>query len=274
MAKPSKISLKASLSSHQSRLQAKQKAAHAAHVAEARAKKAATGHQKSKTHNKGKARAQPPRCTLPFTPRDRILLIGEGNFSFARSLIVDPPSPLLDLSASNITATTLDSEEDCYAKYPDSKLIVSLLKSKGVDVHFEVDATKLEKTAALRGRRWDRVVWNFPHAGDFFPPNPSLMLNLTLPRGKGITDHDRNIHHNQTVIMGFLRSVAPFLSVGAVPNVNLPRQRKPKDEDEEEDTKSDDAEGRPKPQRGTVLITLRNVVPYTLWYIAFLSHGS
>lgn len=162
MAKTSKISLKASLSSHQSRLQAKQKAAHAAHLAEQRAKKAATGYQKSK----GKARAQAPRCTLPFTPRDRILLIGEGNFSFARSLIGDPPSPLLDLSASNITATTLDSEEDCYAKYPDAKLIVSLLRSKGVEVHFEVDATKLEKKATLRGRRWDRVVWNFPHAGE------------------------------------------------------------------------------------------------------------
>jgi 25S rRNA (uracil2634-N3)-methyltransferase len=51
-------------------------------------------------------------------------------------------------------------------KYPDAQIIVQGLREKGVEVLFDVDATKLEKVSALKGRKWDRIVWNFPHAGE------------------------------------------------------------------------------------------------------------
>ena len=38
--------------------------------------------------------------------------------------------------------------------------------SAGAAVLFGVDATRLDRCAALRGRLFDRVVWNFPHAGE------------------------------------------------------------------------------------------------------------
>lgn len=157
MAKGKKSSLKSTLQSHQSRLKNKQKAENAAYIAEQSRKKI--------SQVKGKGKAPQLRVTIPFNPTDKILLIGEGNFSFARALTVNPPASLEHLPPANITATAYDSEDDCYVKYPDAQVIVEGLKEKGVEVLFNVDAIKLEKMSALKGRKWDRIVWNFPHAG-------------------------------------------------------------------------------------------------------------
>ena len=117
---------------------------------------------------KGKAKkaTRPPRRpTTPFKSTDSVLLIGEGNFSFARALIQSPALEL-GLLPNNITATAYDSEQECYGKYPEARLIVSNLRSSGMEILFSVDGTCLEKNSSLKGRRWDRVVWNFPHAGE------------------------------------------------------------------------------------------------------------
>jgi 25S rRNA (uracil2634-N3)-methyltransferase len=50
-------------------------------------------------------------------------------------------------------------------KYPDAEVKIQVLRAKGVQVFFGIDATKFEKHTVLKGRKWDRVVWNFPHAG-------------------------------------------------------------------------------------------------------------
>jgi 25S rRNA (uracil2634-N3)-methyltransferase len=160
MGKSRKKTLKAALQSQQSRLKFEQKATLAAR-AEDKGQKSA--------HIKGKRKAsqtRPLQVTVPFFPTNHILLIGEGNFSFARALVHDPPAELESLPAANVTATAFDSEAECYAKYPDAEEIVQSLRSKGVKVLFGVDATKLEKCSALKGRRWDRIVFNFPHAGE------------------------------------------------------------------------------------------------------------
>ena len=118
---------------------------------------------------KGKGKATPStsinRVTVPFKPTDRILLIGEGNFSFARALTCSPPPALEFLPPSNIVATAYDTEEECCSKYPEAIDIISSLRKKGVEILFSVDATKLDKCVPLRGRKFDRIVWNFPHAG-------------------------------------------------------------------------------------------------------------
>jgi 25S rRNA (uracil2634-N3)-methyltransferase len=161
MAKGKKTSLKSTLQSQQSRLKNKQKVERASQVAEQNRKKT--------KQSKRKGKALPPRSTIPFNPTDRILLIGEGNFSFARALTLNMPAALENLPPGNIMATAYDTEEDCYLKYPDAHIIVQGLREKGVEVLFGVDATNLEKVAALKGRKWDRIVWNFPHAGECYP---------------------------------------------------------------------------------------------------------
>jgi len=142
----------------------------------AKAQEAANSRDKvDKVKTKGKAKALPQallqqktQSIIPFSPTDKILLIGEGNFSFALALFLRPALGAF-LQGENVTATAYDSEDACYAKYPDAREIVRALREeRSAEVLFGVDATKLGGCKALRGRRWDRVVWNFPHAGELF----------------------------------------------------------------------------------------------------------
>lgn len=242
-------SLKKSLSSAQARLKKKKEAEDAA---------------AQKQVKSGTAQAiKPRRSTIPFKASDRILLIGEGNFSFALALLQHPPAPLDHLLPANITATALDTEKECNAKYPDAEENVRVLREKGAQVLFGVDATKLEKTSALKGKVFDRIVWNFPHAGECVPM--TCMRRADRTKGKGITDQDRNILSNQILILGFLRSAARYLVHGPIPQIQPSRKRKrPSSDDEGTDGDDDDQviDGR---ARGTILITLRNVPPYTEW---------
>jgi 25S rRNA (uracil2634-N3)-methyltransferase len=86
--------------------------------------------------------------------------------------------------------------------------------------------------------------------------------------GKGITDQDRNILSNQVLILGFLRSAAKFLVRGPMPQLQASRKRKRTAEDDDDRCTDDDeneAVGAGDRARGTILITLRNVPPYTEW---------
>lgn len=150
-----KTNLKAALSSHQARAKKKQDVARAAQVAEQKGKKP--------SQNKGKGKAQ--SAIIPFKPTDKILLIGEGNFSFAHALVRDSPVLLEHLPPPNVVATAYDSEDECYEKYPEAVDIVRDLRTIGAEVLFGVDATKLEKHHILKSRKFDRIMWNFPHAG-------------------------------------------------------------------------------------------------------------
>ncbi|KAL4974306.1 hypothetical protein BDW66DRAFT_89856 [Aspergillus desertorum] len=99
------------------------------------------------------------RLIVPFHKKDRILLVGEGDFSFAHSLATYH-------CCKNILATCYDSQETLYAKYPQAEKniseIVGSLKTKtqpksgrnddnaagsknltGPKVLFSVDAKKL-----------------------------------------------------------------------------------------------------------------------------------
>jgi len=155
MAKTKKVSLKAALESTQTRLKKKK-----------RAEDAATLAIKQRAGGKSSAKTRTRRSTIPFEASDKILLIGEGNFSFAVALLQHPPTPLEHLPSASVVATTYDAEEECYAKYPDAEQNVRVLREKGAQVLFNVDATKLERTSALKGKAFDRIVWNFPHAGE------------------------------------------------------------------------------------------------------------
>lgn len=174
--------LKSALLSHQAQLAAhksRQKSTEAHQKAKASSIKAsltgskkglkrqrtdAAGSSSSKPSTSGKALVPRPKGqarTFPFDKSDTILLLGEANFSFALSLM----SPPHELPPCQILATSYDSREVCFEKYPDAFGIVRLLEEKGVRVEFGVDAGKLEGKVVGKGRRWSRVLFNFPHAG-------------------------------------------------------------------------------------------------------------
>lgn len=67
-----------------------------------------------KQQNGGRKNLSHQRPIVPFGRKDRILLIGEGDFSFAHSLVVQH-------RCKNVLATCYDSEEVLYSKYPQAE---------------------------------------------------------------------------------------------------------------------------------------------------------
>jgi 25S rRNA (uracil2634-N3)-methyltransferase len=89
-----------------------------------------------------------------FNSGQRILLVGEGDLSFARSLATSFGD------GSNITATTFNSISFVKKHFRDGSRNVQALKALGATVLHKVDATRanLEVTE-------DVYVFNFPHPG-------------------------------------------------------------------------------------------------------------
>ncbi|KAL8734903.1 MAG: hypothetical protein Q9166_001255 [cf. Caloplaca sp. 2 TL-2023] len=109
--------------------------------------------------------------TIPFDPADRILLVGEGDFSFTHSLYTHH-------NCHSLIATCFDSAKTLAEKYPQSSNYIQELEEATRDdeeadikVLYSVDATKLGKGGLGSGGKevkkggFDRVVFNFPHVG-------------------------------------------------------------------------------------------------------------
>lgn len=102
------------------------------------------------------------RMRPEFREGDRILLVGEGNFSFARSLAEN----YLQENWNKMVATCYDSEDILYEKYGDeAKENIEILRAFGVHILFDVDATKLQERKMLRKNVFTKIIFNFPHAG-------------------------------------------------------------------------------------------------------------
>jgi 25S rRNA (uracil2634-N3)-methyltransferase len=103
--------------------------------------------------------------TIPFSSTDHILLIGEGDLSFSRSLIEHH-------GCKNVTATVLESREELEGKYPVAEENIRVIGEGGGRVEVGVDILKMGKgvggNAALRKKwkgKFDRIIFNFPHVG-------------------------------------------------------------------------------------------------------------
>ncbi|GAA5914214.1 25S rRNA (uracil2634-N3)-methyltransferase [Sporobolomyces salmoneus] len=237
----------------------------------------------------------------PFRRGERVLLVGEGNFSFAHSLLLPqstassttpyPPLPLV--TPSMLLCTSFDSHKVALEKYPDLEAHLEPLRTSGATVLFDVDATKLESNKQVMefcGRKskgkgkgkasgenngweevetrtgFDKIVFNFPHVG------------------QGITDQDRNIRTNQTLLLDFYLSASQLLRNGAShlasasksSSSRLSRSPSPPTLlDESLSLPSLDPTQLPPPPppktRGTILVTLRTQPPYSLWLPAHLA---
>lgn len=149
-----------------------------------------SGISKSQTKSKMHIQAQHSVPTIPFVPGDRILLVGEGDLSFARSLVEHH-------NCADVTATVYESREELQGKYPYVGNNIAILEEHGVVVRYGVDATKAKGKAGLGGvglGTIDRVFFNFPHVG-----------------GKS-TDVNRQVRYNQELLVSFFTSALPSLA--------------------------------------------------------------
>jgi hypothetical protein len=96
-----------------------------------------------------------------------LLLVGEGNFSFAFSLLRKLQCAC-DNKEWRVTATSFDSHEQLVRKYPECVHSLKWKRSgKGfqdfVTVLHDVDATRLDSDPRISDRKYDQIIFNFPH---------------------------------------------------------------------------------------------------------------
>ncbi|KRZ43817.1 Ferredoxin-fold anticodon-binding domain-containing protein 1 -like protein [Trichinella pseudospiralis] len=96
----------------------------------------------------------------------RILILGDGNLTFSKALITaqaeENDCPL------RLISTVYETEEQWLTRFSESTngSIINHLRSRGVEVLFAVDGTRLQETLLPRvSAPFDCVVMNFPHTG-------------------------------------------------------------------------------------------------------------
>lgn len=176
---------------------------------------------------------------LPFSLKDRILIIGDGDFSYSLSLVMNKM-----ILAKNLVCTSFDSREELNEKYGKEVIDKNILELNqlGVDkIYHKIDGTKIKESLGLNysknkrqgdgsgksfkklgGLRINNIIFNFPHVG------------------LKIDNVDRNVLANQKLLTGFFKSCIEFYDM-------LDRQRElHRDLEEPKNDKGDkerDAEG-------------------------------
>lgn len=109
---------------------------------------------------------------MPLDEPARVLLVGEGNFSFTMLTLQRP-------CAWDLTATCYHAEEDVV--YDGAKAAADLIRAQrpATRLLWSVDATALQADARVGREQYDVILFNFPHIDG----KPKIHLNRALVRG-------------------------------------------------------------------------------------------
>ncbi|KAM6115622.1 ferredoxin-fold anticodon-binding domain-containing protein 1 [Phoenicopterus ruber ruber] len=156
-------------------------------------------------------------------PVRRVLLLGEGNFSFAASLC--------GAAGTHVVATCYESEEEVSGRGRGAESI-RRLRERGAEVLFSVDCTKLKDYFLPEKREFDCIYFNFPHCGrkagvvknrellaHFFHSSAEVLteegeVHVALCNGQGGTpaDQPRREWHNSWQIVAVAAGAGFILS--------------------------------------------------------------
>ncbi|XP_045791178.1 uncharacterized protein At4g26485-like [Trifolium pratense] len=114
-----------------------------------------------------------------YRSSQKILLVGEGDFSFSLCLA------RAFGSAVNIVATSLDSREYLVRKYRFASINLTELKDLGCTILHKVDVGNMVLHEHLKDKKLDRIIFNFPHAGFYYHEfhKRQIRLHRRLVRG-------------------------------------------------------------------------------------------
>ncbi|KAI5961651.1 uncharacterized protein KGF55_003968 [Candida pseudojiufengensis] len=226
---------------------------------------------------------------MPLKQNDTVLLIGEGDFSFAKSLILQEY-----IKVENLIATSYDSYDELLKKYPKTaKENVEFLQTRGVIVKFNVDATNLIETLDLnlnsKQKKLKQQVQLFQQLrpqdeekernededeneedeeenevrttlnSNKFKGLNYIMFNFPHT-GKGIKDQERNIRDHQNLLVKFFQNCNQLFEL-----VN------------QKDTINNDFAGYEKEEEsetnsnGKIILTVFEGEPYNSWGIKIIA---
>lgn len=174
-------------------------------------------------------------CATTFETRDTLLAKHPQTAAFISDLESGERPTVAEAEDKDERNTEAGSDEEDhdFSEDSDGQTAHSKLhrqKYKGeIKVLYEVDAAKLERQKYFKNKKWDRVIFNFPHVG-----------------GKS-TDVNRQVRYNQELLVAFFKSAMPLLSAGGA--------------------------GRDA-TTGSIVVTLFEGSPYTLWNIRDLARHS
>ncbi|KAL9323576.1 hypothetical protein ACSQ67_008433 [Phaseolus vulgaris] len=101
-----------------------------------------------------------------------ILLVGEGDFSFSLCLA------RAFGTAKNMVATSLDSRASLRKKYGSALRNLMELEGLGCVILYKVDVHKMLEHPFLQHRHFDRIIFNFPHAGFTYSESDDCQIQL------------------------------------------------------------------------------------------------
>ncbi|KAM7250694.1 hypothetical protein ACFE04_022577 [Oxalis oulophora] len=132
-----------------------------------------------------------------YSSKHNILLVGEGDFSFSMSLA------RAFRSAFNITATCYDYHDDLVMMYAYAKNNLKNLRRLDATLVYGVDASSMIYHRRLKLKKFDRIIFNFPHAG----------FDLK-------EDEDEQIEAHKEVVNGFFKNARYMLRPDGEVHVN------------------------------------------------------
>jgi 25S rRNA (uracil2634-N3)-methyltransferase len=148
-----------------------------------------------------------------YADNDRILTIGDGDFSFSASLAAQIHIRALKES-TKIVATSYESRESVFKTYPDSPKMIESLTSSGALVFHDIDARNLPEHTSLKSFRdyFDFIIWNFPCKGinrgrdgqvDEIEENKEMLRLFFLSCGCLLRPHSGEVHITHKTIEPF-----------------------------------------------------------------------
>ena len=238
-----------------------------------------------------KRRAKPSNLKVPFSKHDKVLLVGEGDFSFSWSLAKH-------YKVGSIVSTSFDDETVLLQKHPQVDHTVRALKhiatvpeqktkQRNDDNSHEQDWNGFSsEDEAIPSVNEGELLTNIPicilHGID--APNlskkhrkaleshaPFTKIVFNFPHTGGLsTDVNRQVRANQELLVGFFNAAKPYLATRARPAVAI-------SSDSEHDDLEYDSAGEHVEKdshelsSGQILVTLFEGEPYSLWNIRDLA---
>ncbi|KAI4347221.1 hypothetical protein L6164_008051 [Bauhinia variegata] len=124
---------------------------------------------------------------MHYSSSQKILLVGEGDFSFSLCLAKAFGT------AANMAATSLDSEDSILHNYSSGSTNLDELEELGCTIVHGVDAHTMSEHTFLKGNHFDRIIFNFPHAGFTLPEHHWFQIELHQDLVRGFLGNAREI---------------------------------------------------------------------------------